>query len=351
MALAARCAVRPAPTVASGCLPCPQPHDSDSDSHCIRCLLRSRVPFFIGRPGMGGPEDAACFESIGGKANNESSIWNHIRGALKTLNGIRTESYDDAKAYARCYAAAINATDLIVRLGDNLGELRKPHNACSRPGKSHFHKTDVLLARAGHLFPTRILSGSTLNPWERLASWGDPASTSANRTAVHRLLAWTRALRGKTVLVVHPFAATIAGQLAKGNAALWGEWAEHMMPSSVRFKLAKAPQNLGNLTEQNSWSEAYSELVSRVEAQGSFDLAVISCGGLGMLLGAHLRATNRSSMYMGGALQLWFGIIGKRWAGQWMPRTNHNWTRPLPQDVPNTFFRRSAKSGDGSAYW
>ena len=70
-----------------------------------------------------------------------------------------------------------------------------------------------------------------------------------------------------------------------------------------------------------------------------------------MLLGAHLRATGRSSMYMGGGLQLWFGIIGKRWADAMMPRTNRNWTRPLHADVPRTWFRASARSGDGSAYW
>ena len=123
------------------------------------------------------------------------------------------------------------------------------------------------------------------------------------------------------------------------------------MPSGIHFKLAQAPQNLGNLTEQSSWREAYVELVRRVEAAGRFDLAVIACGGLGMLLGAHLRASNRSAMYMGGALQLWFGIIGKRWSNAFMPRTNGNWSRPLSVDVPHTAFRTKAKSGDGSAYW
>ena len=340
------CSHVPAPTTAGGCLPCPEERSPETDSACLRCAIRSGQPFFLGRPGMGGPEDAACFESMGGKVNNESSIWRHVVTVLASLNGVKTHDFADAKAYARCYTAAINATDLIVRLGDNM-PLRLPLNACSRPGQKHFHKTDVLLHHAGHLYPRRLIGGGTLNPWEAL-TYGQ---ITANRTATRRLLAWTRALRGKTVLVVHPFTATIAAQLARGNVALWGEYAEDVMPSGIHFKLAQAPQNLGNLTEQSSWREAYVELVRRVETSGRFDLAVIACGGLGMLLGAHLRASNRAAMYMGGALQLWFGIIGKRWANAFMPRTNGNWSRPLSVDVPHTAFRTKAKSGDGSAYW
>ena len=365
MSLLPPCAVTPEPTSVGGCLPCQTPRSPAHDSKCLRCLIRSKHAFFVGRPGMGGPEDAACFESIGGKVSNASSLWNHIRSVLASLNGIKTSSIDEAKQYARCYAAAINATDLIVRLGDNMPVLRTPLNACSKPGRQHFHKTDVLLSRAGHLFPERILSGSVLNPWERAASQVPTLNASgleavAGSELTAELLAqnntqgdfeWIAALRGKTVLVVHPFTSTISAQLGRGNVALWGGLAQKMMPSSIRFKLARAPQNIGTLREQPTWPAAFAELVRRVDEQGQFDLAVISCGGLGMLLGAHLKATNRSSMYMGGALQLWFGIIGKRWASSYMSKTNTNWTRPLIEDVPKTFFRAHAKSGDGSAYW
>ena len=239
-----------------------------------------------------------------------------------------------------------------MRLGSAVSDLRKPLTACTRPGRSHFQKTDVLLGRAGHLFPERILENCVLNPWEALASkpFAD-GMDGFNSSVVHQLLSWTRALRSKTVLVVHPFTLTIAAQLARGNVALWGDLAEDIMPSGIRFKLARAPQNLGNLTEQETWRDAFEELVARVDAAGPFDIALISCGGLGLLLGAHLKATNRSSIYHGGALQLWFGIIGKRWSGSYMARTNRNWTKPLNPDIPKTFFRSNAKSGDGSAYW
>lgn len=197
--------------------------------------------------------------------------------------------------------------------------------------------------------PHRLVGSSTLNPWETQAY----ASPPFNRSAIRAAFAWTRALRGKTVLVVHPFIASIRAQLAKGGEALWGELAPDVMPASIQWKLVRAPMNLCALHEQESWREAYAELVRRVDAAGRFDVAAVSCGGLGMLLGAHLKATGRAAIYFGGALQLWFGVVGKRWRAARMMQSNANWAWTLPEDVPNCTgaSRPSSKLGDVSAYW
>lgn len=120
----------------------------------------------------------------------------------------------------------------------------------------------------------------------------------------------------QTVLVVHPFNASIASQLAKGGRALWGELlAPYVLPDGIRWKVVAPPQNLASARDPAAagWREALDVLIRRVDEAGHFDLAAISCGGIGQLLGAHLRRTNRSSMYHGGALQMWFGVIGRRW--------------------------------------
>ena len=88
-------------------------------------------------------------------------------------------------------------------------------------------------------------------------------------------------------------------------------------------------------------------------------MALIACGGLGMLLAAHLRMTNRSSVYVGGWLQVWFGIMGSRWDEQTgeAKKPGHplakayaehrqNWTRPLPEDTPT-----ATSLVEESAYW
>ena len=72
-----------------------------------------------------------------------------------------------------------------------------------------------------------------------------------------------------------------------------------------------------------------------------------------MPLGAYLRGTGRSSIYIGGSLQMWFGIIGNRWRG-WAKKNaflrqvfnNSNWVSPLPSERPPGY-----KTEESSAYW
>jgi len=46
-------------------------------------------------------------------------------------------------------------------------------------------------------------------------------------------------------------------------------------------------------------------------------------------------------MYVGGALQLFFGIIGKRWFDQKeiLMLMNDHWIRPLKEDQPGNYTR------------
>ena len=59
-------------------------------------------------------------------------------------------------------------------------------------------------------------------------------------------------------------------------------------------------------------------------------------------------AGGRPALHLGGALQLLFGIRGRRWEA--MPRfaalMNEAWVRPLPQETP-----AAASQVDGGCYW
>ena len=74
-----------------------------------------------------------------------------------------------------------------------------------------------------------------------------------------------------------------------------------------------------------------------------------ACGGLGMLLGAYLRSSNRSAMYNGADLQIWFGVFGRRW-GLGLGSLNLSfvkaWKRPGAAEVPT-----GALLVEGGAYW
>ena len=171
--------LQPPTATFNGCVPCPQAPAGASelataafDSRCIKCLLESREPFLIGRPGMGAPEEVSCALATHerGFGNNSAAFFARERATLKTLNGVLTTDEADARHYAQCYWAAVNGSDLIVRLGGgHVFPLRQPTTICTKPGSKHFHKVDVLLAQSGH-FPSRVLSPFALNPWMLIAN-------------------------------------------------------------------------------------------------------------------------------------------------------------------------------------
>lgn len=76
------------------------------------------------------------------------------------------------------------------------------------------------------------------------------------------------------------------------------------------------------------WTRSLEELEKRVAAY-QFDVALLSCGSYGLPLGHyithHLGAT---AIYVGGALQLFFGLRGLRWRREIAPYASDAWACP-----------------------
>ena len=162
---------------------------------------------------------------------------------------------------------------------------------------------------------------------------------------------WLSALRGRTVLVVHPFNETIAAQLRRG-ALFWEEGAAAGRTTATRWKLVRPPLNFAGRREHERWQEALEALIAAVDGAGSFHVAPLSCGGLGMPLGAYLRATGRSAVYVGGALQLLFGIRGGRWDYMSAFMDGHGFVCPSEAETPRgAGWNYSASGADDGAYW
>jgi hypothetical protein len=66
-------------------------------------------------------------------------------------------------------------------------------------------------------------------------------------------------------------------------------------------------------------------------SERDFDIALLACGAFGHPLCAHIKSIGRKAVYMGGELQLMFGVYGDRWVGN--PVINEHWIRPLKEDV------------------
>ena len=160
---------------------------------------------------------------------------------------------------------------------------------------------------------------------------------------------WTEQLRGK-VCVVSSFAETMQKQLGK---PIWtGERAgllDGPQWSFVRTGYAPlvAQGRAGWPPGCDSWEQAVEYIMREVETTGA-GVAVIGCGGIGMVLAGRLRKKGISCMVMGGAVQVLFGIKGRRWAthdvisGFW----NDAWVSPAADEIPG-----GAASVEGGCYW
>lgn len=156
---------------------------------------------------------------------------------------------------------------------------------------------------------------------------------------------WSRVLSGKRVLVVHPFVETIESQYSMFSNLHPGS--PSLLP---RFDLicVRPPQTLGHYREGfRSWNDALSQLIERVSIV-PFDVALIGCGAYGLPLGAAIKQMGKPAVHLGGALQLLFGIRGRRWEAmpQYLPLMNDAWVRPSSSETPPL-----AETVDGGCYW
>jgi hypothetical protein len=155
---------------------------------------------------------------------------------------------------------------------------------------------------------------------------------------------WSKQLKNKKVLIIHPFEATIRHQYDR-RKALFSD--TEMLPV-FELQIVKAVQSIaGNRGDFGSWFDSLDYLKSEIEKR-DFEIALIGCGAYGFPLAAHIKRMGKQSIHMGGALQLLFGIKGARWEG--MPTHaalfNEHWIRPLPADVPENF-----RKVEGGCYW
>lgn len=122
---------------------------------------------------------------------------------------------------------------------------------------------------------------------------------------------WWAQLANKTVLVVHPFEKTIRAQYAKRHLLFPSD--ERALPT-FELKTVRTYMSAIGIRPHTNFSVTLEWLKRDVRAAGHFDVALLGCGGYGLPLAGFIRSElQRSAMYIGGALQLMFGIVGNRW--------------------------------------
>ena len=169
---------------------------------------------------------------------------------------------------------------------------------------------------------------------------------------------WTRALKGKNVLVVHPFVESIQKQY-KRRQFLFDN--PDILPDFNLITL-KAVQSIGgNCSEYASWFDALKAMEEQI-SQIDFDICILGCGAYGLPLAAHVKRLGKQAVHLGGGTQLLFGILGKRWLDQYQdvwhyrpgidininyrPLFNENWISPLKSETPD-----NAIKVENACYW
>ncbi|WP_281336393.1 hypothetical protein [Flavobacterium eburneipallidum] len=165
---------------------------------------------------------------------------------------------------------------------------------------------------------------------------------------------WSRALKGKKVLVVHPFAKDIEQQYQKRKLLFKTD----VLPD-FQLTTIKAVQSLADeKTEFQDWFEALEFMKTEID-KVDYDICLIGCGAYGFSLAAHVKRMGKKGFHYGGALQLLFGIRGKRWEdpnygveewgipqGFYANLMNEHWIRPGNKEIP-----KNAEAVEGACYW
>lgn len=156
---------------------------------------------------------------------------------------------------------------------------------------------------------------------------------------------WTKALKGKKVLVVHPFEKSIIKQYKRREKLFKN-------PDTLpEFELLtiKAVQSIGGVCEEGyrDWSEALDAMTAQIR-DIDFDVALIGCGAYGLPLAARVKKMGKIAVHMGGDIQMLFGIMGKRWEDNPAIREirKEYWVHPDISERPE-----AADKVEGGCYW
>ena len=158
---------------------------------------------------------------------------------------------------------------------------------------------------------------------------------------------WTKWLKGKRVLVVHPFVESIESQYKNNRTRLFEQ--QDALPEFKELILVKAVQSqAGEQPPFEDWFEALAYMEREIDKH-DYDVAIIGCGAYGMSLAAHVKKQGKVGIHLGGWVQMLFGVYGERWISQqtkYAKYVNKYWIRPNDNEQI-----KRGNSIEGGCYW
>lgn len=157
---------------------------------------------------------------------------------------------------------------------------------------------------------------------------------------------WSQHLRGKSVLVIHPFSSSIAKQYGMRRAHLFQD--PLMLPEFHLSTLTAIQSIAGNRpVGHEDWFSALDSMYSDAMSYDA-EVVILGCGAYGFPLAAMLKRAGKQVIHLGGCTQILFGIKGGRWDRHPVISRLYNdyWVRPSAEERPV-----GAEKVEGACYW
>lgn len=159
---------------------------------------------------------------------------------------------------------------------------------------------------------------------------------------------WTRFLKGKKVLVIHPFVDSIKYQYENNREKIWNN--SDILPEFKELLTIKAVQSIADAKNQpyKDWFEALKYMEDEI-SKLDFDVALIGCGVYGLCLAAHVKRMGKIAIHLAGWTQMLFGVYGNRWIKdqpEYSKFINRYWIRPNKNERP-----KGSEKIEGGCYW
>ena len=267
--------------------------------------------FFIGR--LSGNETRFVGDILSGQSVSPDLFRNMLYGA-----GITFANAEDIELYIQLYDISVSHCDM---LGVWEGNMKMQAANYYRHLTSEHAKITQIAAQA-------------LEPYYYMDSM---------RYHFHTIF------ENKRVLIISSHCETVKAQLEKQSNI----FKKSIFHESTQFLVYKPPQQNGGSHDGRSWVEHADKMKCDLHdikhKVFNFDIALVSCGGFGMILSDYIFSELKSSvMYVGGALQIYFGIMGQRWSSNERIKRHMNseWVRPMEKDKP-----KNPNLCENNCYW
>jgi len=293
-------------------------NDNDTLSKYISSKFENKTNFII--PRIAGVENNIAL--IGNKLKNKQlkidNIKDNILGVLRTMKnnaGIFLENNIDIIEYSDLYFDAFNNSDLF-------SEWEKHGDVYKYISQSHDYITNI--------YPKNNIWAFTFDIFHYIHS--NP---------------WTLSLRGKKILIISSF----VDSFKEKEDIRENIYGIDLFPE-CEFVYLKPPQTNGTNKSRNFLLELqdFIQSVKETKMETNFDVALVSCGGYGNLICNEIFKMGSSSIYIGGVLQMYFGVYGSRWLRERKDvlklYLNEYWSRPKEHEKPVNY-----KNIEGSCYW